>query len=52
MHAHCGTNDSVQSWSFMDVVTLDLRPGVRKESASAAWLGALVVSVLCKRGFF
>ena len=43
MHPHCGTNNSVHRLSFMGIWTLELRPGVREESASPTWQAALVI---------
>ena len=49
-----GITDALSLWhkSFIDVWTLELRPGVRTESASPAWLDALVVFRTLKSCFF
>ena len=40
MHCHCGTNNRVPRWTFMDTCKPEVRPGAREESASPAWLAA------------
>ena len=38
MHCHCGTNNIAPRWTFKDPCKPEVRPGVREESASPAWL--------------
>ena len=40
MHCHCGTNYRAPRWAFTDPCKPKVRPGVREESASPAWLAA------------
>ena len=49
MHSLCGTNTM---WSFMNVWILELRPGVREDSASPAWLVALVIFSYSETEFY
>ena len=40
MHCQFGTNNRAPRWSFTDPCKPEVRPGVREESASPAWLAA------------
>ena len=40
MHCQCRTNKRAPRWIFMDPCKPEVRPGVREESASPAWLAA------------
>ena len=40
MHRHCGINNRVPRWTFMDPCKPEVRPGAQEESASPAWLAA------------
>ena len=40
MHCHCSTNNRAPRWTFTDPRKPEVRPGVREESASPAWLAA------------
>ena len=40
MHCHCGTNNRAPRWTSTDPCKPEVRPGVREESASPAWLAA------------
>ena len=38
IHWHCGTNNRVPRWSFMDPWKIEMGPGALEESVSPAWL--------------
>ena len=40
MHRNCGTNNRAPRWTFTGPCKPEVRPGVREESASPAWLAA------------
>ena len=40
MHCHCGTNNRAPRRTSTDPCESEVRPGVREESASPAWLAA------------
>ena len=40
MQCHCGTNNRAPRWTFTDPCKPEVRPGVREESASPAWIAA------------
>ena len=40
MHCHCGTNNRVPRWTFMDPCKPEVRPGAREESVYPACLAA------------
>ena len=44
MHCHCGTNNRAPLWTFTDPYKPEVRPGVREESASPAWLAATAMN--------
>ena len=44
MHRHCGTKNRAPRWTFTDPRKPEVRPGAREESASPAWLAALVMN--------
>ena len=46
MHCHCGTNNRAPWWTFTDPCKPEVRPGAREESASPAWLAALLFQIV------
>ena len=40
MHCRCSINNRAPRWTFTDSCKPEVRPGVREESASPAWLAA------------
>ena len=44
MHFHCGANNRAPRWTFTNPRKPEVRPDAREESASPAWLAALVMN--------